>query len=462
MSLLEEFIFALSKSERQRLRPLQFRGVKRRIFLKILNCRTRTSLDTERMLSSNKLTRQRYNQMLSEMLAACYKDVAPRGGIDLLQFLGNKQLFRHHFYEMKRQEAQLIVSGKTHALEQYYVKATLISEFFMVPPGNAKILAEGRDYLRRYIAVKRTPDPNDHYLVRIEEIDVQIERYLKGSFNRAKVTAHIGQLQEILDQVAGTHPFLEFMLSFKLLRHYLRLLSDIEKAHACYARGLEIIAKHPHLFEETKGFFQLQYELEVANMIGIAGDLPLLDESKVCRNGFPLRFLYHYFPIMLKKGDFQSARRCIQHYFPYNPDLLANNTAIYYWKLLMQYYIYTNNIPEGERCLYKALDANQRKTRNVRMEILFRQYEVFFVALRGNPVHAEEHIRRHTRYMHRHGYENTEFLQAVGQLIKCISRNRDEARSTFYKYYSALPDSNHLKIICVKLYAHYAGKAIAV
>src|SRR5687767_12315603 len=178
MSLLEEFIFALSKTERQKLRPLQFRGVKRRIFLKILKCRSRTGIDAESIVRASKITRLRYNQLLSEMLAACYRDVAPRGGIDLLRFLGNRQLFRHHYYEMRKQEALVLASENPKALETYYLKVLLVSEFYVIPPGNGKLLAEGRGYVRKYVDVKRPKHPNDRLFVRIEEIDEQIEEYV--------------------------------------------------------------------------------------------------------------------------------------------------------------------------------------------------------------------------------------------------------------------------------------------
>src|ERR1043165_2802368 len=94
MTLLEEFIFSLSKIERSRLRPLQFRGVKRTIFFKVLACPTHLGINSEKIIKQHKLTKKRYYQIHAEILASCYKDVIPKGGPDLLLFLGNLQLYR--------------------------------------------------------------------------------------------------------------------------------------------------------------------------------------------------------------------------------------------------------------------------------------------------------------------------------------------------------------------------------
>src|SRR2546422_9333599 len=108
MTLLEEFVFSLSRSERTKIRTLQFRGIKRKIFLAILSCRDSEGINQEKIVARNKLTMKRFYQMMGEMLHACYHDVAPRNGTDLLQYLGNMQLYRHFYHEMKQQETYLL------------------------------------------------------------------------------------------------------------------------------------------------------------------------------------------------------------------------------------------------------------------------------------------------------------------------------------------------------------------
>ncbi len=466
MSLLEEFIFALSKTERQKLRPLQFRGVKRRIFLKILKCRSRTGIDAEGIVRASKITRLRYNQLLSEMLAACYRDVAPRGGIDLLRFLGNKQLFRHHYYEMRKQETFALSSGNPTTIEMYYLKVLLVSEFYIIPPGNAKVLAEGRGYVAKYVEAKRPKHPNDRLFVRIEVIDEQIEAYIKSAFDSKKVNHHLAQLKEVLELARGTNPFLEFVLIFKLLRHYLRLVLDFEQAEYYYHLGMQLIAAHPKLLGEIEDYFELQYKFELENRTGNITNVSYyrkyFDEKKLWRNGFPLRYLYHFYPMLLRTGDLRTAKSYIQKYFPYNPDLLSYGIAIYYWRLLMLFHLYSGNLVEAERCMRKALESNIRKGRNIRMEILIRQFEVFFIAMKGNPLLAEEAAKRHIRYMIRNGFKNTEFLRAVIELIKCIDTDRSQAVGIYNNYIAVLPEAHHMRLIIERIYAKYFGVPIRI
>src|SRR5688572_3910081 len=142
----------------------------------MLECHGKREADVNCITKPYKLTPERYHQLLSEMLAACYHDVAPRGGIELLQYLGNKQLFRHLYSELRRQEAALVSKGNKHALEVYYFKVRLIRAFFMIPVRrNKKILKELRGYTQKYINVKKSPHPHDKWLVRLSEIDTEIE-----------------------------------------------------------------------------------------------------------------------------------------------------------------------------------------------------------------------------------------------------------------------------------------------
>ena len=107
MRKLEAFIFALGSAERSRIRPLQFRGQKRTIFFQILRTKTKGDLETLRRKQQASVHSDRISTLCSEILQACYRDVVPSGGIDLLIFLGNKQLFGHLLHEMNAQESAL-------------------------------------------------------------------------------------------------------------------------------------------------------------------------------------------------------------------------------------------------------------------------------------------------------------------------------------------------------------------
>src|SRR5205823_2775163 len=128
---------------------------------KILNTREAEGIDREKIRARLKLPTKRFYQMLAEMLRACYADVAPSGGVELLQYLGNMQLYRHFYQAMQQQEAALVRENNRQKLEDFYFKVLLMSEFFLIPPHLAgHIRAEFRHYLRSYAEVK-TKHPCD-------------------------------------------------------------------------------------------------------------------------------------------------------------------------------------------------------------------------------------------------------------------------------------------------------------
>jgi hypothetical protein len=201
MTLLEEFVFALSKTKRAKLRPLQFRGVKRKIFFKILDCRDRHGIDSEQIIKQNKLTKKRYYQMLSEMLSACYRDIAPNGGTDLLLFLGNKQLFRHFYNEMRQQEAALIATNDSKALEQYYYQVLMMQNIFQLPADlKGDAFEELVAYEQRYLAIKKLRDPNDILFVRIMDIQRNIAGQLTGKLNMERFIAKVAEAEAIVKE----------------------------------------------------------------------------------------------------------------------------------------------------------------------------------------------------------------------------------------------------------------------
>src|SRR6185436_13168670 len=118
---------------------------------------------------------------------------------------------------------------------------------------------------------------------------------------------------------------------------------------------------------------------------------------------------FKFFRLLLQSGEYALAKSYIQKYFPSNPDLLRKDVAIYYWKLLMLYYIYTGDFEEGQVCLQKALEGNAGRSRNIRFEVYLRLFDTFFTAF-FDPGEVEDRATRHIRYVRKHGLQPTPFM----------------------------------------------------
>lgn len=428
MTLLEEFVFALSKTQRAKLRPLQFRGVKRKIFLKILNCRSRNGIDTTTILKS--LSKLRYYQMLSEMLAACYRDVAPRGGIDLLQYLGNNQLYRHLYSEMKRQETLLVEKGDQRSLEQYYFNVLVVAHFFTIP-FSGKTAEELASYTTRYVAAK-TYDPTDKYLVKIFDIQNRVNT-LATSFNKEKALRYFGELVTIFDKVKDTDNFLvKLKAAYLLISYSGRLVASHRDVFYYIEFAEQLLKTSPQSFGNTGKFFELYLDLERVRLKHETLDIRQHKEKFAAApssNGFPLNAMYRVFPYILDAGDMALAKTYIRKYFPVSIDLVHTEAARFYWDLIMHYHIYTDNYSEAAHCLQEALRTNVGKIRNIHFELYLRRFEIFLTAMRGDPVTMEQLIKRRNRYALAHGFNRTPLMHAFAGLMKCIGVDPDKARA---------------------------------
>jgi hypothetical protein len=461
VTLLEEFIFALSKTGRDKLRPLQFRGVKRKIFFKILDCRDRGCIDSETIIKRYKLTKKRYYQILSEMLAACYDDIIPKGGTALLLYLGNKQLFRHFYNEMKKQEAVLIEKNNKHALELYYFRVLLERNLLLLHPKfNEEIVAEFDAYARRYIGIQEKPHRDDEFYLRILEISRKIGEPLQG-FSMERMNPVITELETIFERVKdGDHILAKYAASNTLMMILSRFHFE-GKTPALYAAfGIQLMKSHPDIFAPIRDFYELECLQFLSGDEGVTIELfkhYLTESSK--HLGPSLYYIGSFFPKILRAGDYEWVEKYIEKYFPYNIDLLRSDVALHYWYIRMITEAYGENYEEGEKYLHKAFSANTGKNRNVNSDILLRCYDVFFIAMRGDPITLENAVVRQIRYAQRHGYERDEtyqlvFLKAVNDLVKYIGFDATKAEKIRDKFL-ATSGSEHLVFLFQRIYKKY-------
>jgi len=261
VTLLEEFIFSLNRSERAKLRPLQFRGAKREIFMKILNCREAEGIDQQKVLARLKLSKKRFYQIIAEMLHALYGDVAPSGGAELLQYLGNMQLYRHFYRAMKQQEALLKKKNDRNALADFYFSALIMSEFFLIPPHLAgHIRAEFRKYLRSYVKIK-TKHSGDELLLRCAEIEEEIHKNFSSNFSLKKLKTEMGELEKLFQQAKQKDQLLaQFKIAYLLATTCFRNLIEGKRPEQYLEYINRTIADHPDIFGRTVELVRLGIE----------------------------------------------------------------------------------------------------------------------------------------------------------------------------------------------------------
>ena len=458
VTLLEEFIFSLSKTGRTKLRPLQFHGAKRNIFSKILACRNHECINSEKILKRYKLSKKRYYQILSEILAACYHDIIPNGGTALLQFLANKQLFRHFYIEMKKLEAALIQQDKKQELEQYYFRILLKRNLlFLHPKFNITVVAELDAYAHRYFKLRNNPHPHDALYLRTLQIKTCIGDPMQG-FNHEVINPLITELEEIFEEVKdGNHLLAQYASSNTLMMALSQFHFDGKPSLPYAAFGLELLKKHPVIFAPIKDFYTLQCKQFLPDDEGNITELfkEYLTESGK-RTGASLFYICSFLPTIIRKGEYEWAKKYIELFFPFSIDLLKKDVANHYWYILTIYNVYRGDYREGEMCLQKAFASNAGQNRNINSDVILRCYEVFFSAMHGDPLVLESIVNKEVRFAQRHDYVRGEtyqvlYLKAVSDLLKYIGFDKAKAENVQEIYLRSF-GVDHFSFLFQKIY----------
>jgi hypothetical protein len=462
VTLLEEFIYSLNKTERARLRPLQFRGAKRKIFLVIRNRREPGGIDLEQLIRSLKISKKRFYQTLTEILHACYYDLAPGGGTELLQYLGNMQLYRHFYQEMQRQEKILIESNNRKALEEFYFKTLLMSEFFLMPPQlEGKIRPELARYLLRYSEIKE-PHPCDHCFLECSEIDEEISDNFRENFSLSKLRASTEKLETLFKCLEGhDHALAKFKVTYALAMIYFGNYFPDKRPEPYIENLYKILEDHADVFGSLTELIRLGIQSYSApTETDIESYKKFLGSQSNTGEGSSLVFIERFLPLIVKAGEFEWAKKFIDDRFPIAIDLLRKDIAVHWWRLVMIYHVYNGEFQQAEMCLEKAIAANTGKLRYTDISINLRCYAIFLSIMQHGPDLAADMVMRHIRYARRHGYNKGEgfmmlFMRSVHELVSIPVFDKERAQKVKDKYRKELKKEERQYPLFERIYNKY-------
>jgi len=462
MTLLEEFVFSLSKNDLKKIRPLQFRGVKKKVFFSILRAHERASIDAISIERQYRLSKNRYYQIHSEILEACSTDLFQDNSTKLLLSLGEKQLFRHFLHEMKRQEERL--QKRSGNLENYYFQVLLMKNLFLINRTLHKTLyAELDAYAKRYVEVKE-PHPDDSHFLKIYELSNAIDDLTYTRFNQEELALYVEELERLYNLVKdGDHILAKFTACDSLMILFAqRYLPD--KTPEPYARcGLRIIDEFPEAFEGVRDFyrFECSWYLPKAEQYTV-GDMKQFLTYSSQTFGPAVYHIGRMLPKILDANEVEWVSKFIDKFFPYNIDLLPKDAALTYTSLLMIYHIHANNYVEGKKLLQKAFMLNTGKYQNLSSTLFLRSYDAFFAAMLEDPLSAELTIERHLRFVRHYGYKKGQgkvigLLTAISQMLKCVGYDRKKAEE-IRKEFTTSKVTAGFGFMIQKLYNKYFSK----
>jgi hypothetical protein len=410
-----------------------------------------------------KISKKRYYQIHSEMLQACYRDLIPNDGVKVLLSLGNKQLFRHFFYEMKRQEAWLKKSGNKKKLEEYYFKILTMRHLFIIKEKmQSELLDEFDKYASLYVQIK-TPDMHDSEIIRIRAMAREELKFETKGYSVEKKNFYANELEKISRKVfAGSNVLAKFLVSDLLMLTFAQYNFDNKTPEQYALYGKNLLAEHPDEFAEIRDFyiFECAQHLPQSELSAIIAIEEFLERSAQ-QYGPSIYFIGRFFVQIILSDRGTWAKKYMKEHFPYKIEMLKKEPASNWAFLCMLYHTYTENYMEAELYLQKANSFNSGSNKVLPFEKTLRCFDTFFAAMRGNAYDAEKTANRHLRYIKAHGYRDHKrlyyFIKFTIDLLKIAPYDSDKAIKIKEAFWD-LKEVQSFRYLFDKIYGKYFPK----
>jgi hypothetical protein len=424
MTKLEELIFSLSPAERKKLRPLQFRGVKRTLFQRIYRCHNRKDLEAIQKKQIDTLGAKRYYQLQSEILRSCYQDLIPEGGTNLLLYLANKQLVRLFHHELVTQEASH--EDTPDDLDKFYEQLIITVPLLIVDSERGRELSEKFFECVKKYAKRIGPAKQGETLLRAMTLSRWIEDISVEHFDPKLFQKVVQELEEIFETSVkeNENHVLQFYAGYNLFSICLSHKIMGKDLNLIRASLLELLDREPELFGHAAEYYRVEWgpTFGSKDLERSAENIKTFLESTAQAYGGSVYLVGHFIPKLLEIGEHEWVGTYIKEHIPEDVELLPDDSALAYMLTAIIFHIYKRQYEKGEDVLEKAFDRSRRIKISPLISILLKSLEVFFVSMRGDLEFAETLASRHLRYVrtyrhHQGKHDSVLFLKTLSVMI---------------------------------------------
>lgn len=441
MTKLEEFIFSLSPIERKRLRPLQFRGIKRTLFLSIIRCHSRKDLTAIHKKQTGTLGSKRFYQLHNEILRSCYYDIIPEGGANLLLYLANKQLLRPFHHELVVQERNH--SDSRADLERFYEKLIVIVPLLIVDSERGRELSETFfECIKKYSKLVGHAKQGET-LLRAMTLIRWIEDISVEHFDAKRLLKVVNELEELFETSLkeNENPVLQFYAGYSLLTIYLSHKQKNKDSRSVAESLLDLLDREAGLFGPVAEYYRIEWGPLFLNKAheSSAKDIEAFLDSSARSYGSSVYLVGHFIPLLLGMGEHDWVGTYIKEHIPQDIEMLPDDSALAYMLTAITFHVHKRQYQKGERVLEKAFARSRRIKISPLISILLRSLEVFFIAMRGDLEFAETLATRHLRYVRTYGqhqgkHNSVIFLKTLSAMITNSTVNNSKTKELLDDY----------------------------
>ncbi len=431
MRLLQQLITTLSEDERRHLETMPLRGKKQQVLLALLNHYNEPEkLDEE--IATLDISKTHLYEMSSLLLDASYELLAPQGGIELLEFLVNKNLPVHFKKEFRSVEKEYKKASAAERGKFYLMIYLLVGRF---PYTN--IDHELLEYSsKQFLSTLSPPDP-DYELafvadkIKQEMVHDQLVHRTKEKIDQA---SKLEKLMEYVPRATASNNIFLKNIVFRSLAWYWRFVEKDSEKVLHYLQQIEpfiptfdttIYRNEPYrsYFELADVYFDLGRHEESLNIFREAyGKTQSSDD--VWKQ---YRFLFRYVELLIYLGQYEEAEQLLHKQFgpllPLEPTSVSATAAT----LFAIYYIFTDNYPKAKEYLDIGMALNTKDNYTLYNEVRNRYVEAVYYYLIYDWYYTITVCERALQYLRSKGMALSE--HSFGYFFKII-----EASIEFYEH----------------------------
>lgn len=399
MGLLDEFLCALSQTEREQITQLPLKGkedlVLRALMPKGTDCVTQPP--------NFDIGIDHLNKIQSVLLRKCYAVISGNDDVKLIWFLNQRNLPKHMYREINRVEKELEVKQLADAeLLPYY------KEFFM----------SSVDVMAKYFDAEQSKHRMEHYLALVPEAEREQERCNANAKYSYPYLVSMGmkvitdaQKQELGQYLLG---LLEDARRLNHLEATVLCLKNMVYYYNYTVPGLNLryqyLSEMAHLVENSpEGFFSpMRHAITRADLAEFLLSANRWDEALQQYRDLFAQYAHemldkpyhcaHYAHTAMLCGDMDLAWHLLDLYFKrhithYNAALSAMAASLY-----VKYYLLLPDLPLAKKYLQTLWDVNNKQTYMV-YEVYYRALETAWLWASKDYATAYSVAGRHIKYL---------------------------------------------------------------
>lgn len=410
ISLLEEFVWSLDKTERAKLKPLKFRGKKRQILFALL--KQRAGKHVSRNETKKKTPTAALHSMRSELLEYCYEEICSDDGLQLLSFLVERGLYRHFARELAIIERKIIGDSQSHIVEKFYLEVfKLIHLIPLARLTNDVVWAKLRDYPAKYVDSKQHKYDDDHLLPEIFQLGLEMRQAINEHRPPALLSKIEQRLQSIYRQTQGSeNVFLRTMLNRRMIIYYKNVKVDFENVQKYYEAEAFYFSNDPKVAEFIPQDMSNLYSAELAYFRSDFDTAYSYFTTEHQREGHPLRswsvaYAQMYVLVCHVKKEYKQAEKILQERFFYFLDFYHSPHAVLACVLFARHYLYVGEYSRALEYVMLGYEKNVSSLFDPVHDLDLKILENAIVIIEGDLHRAHSLAQANVRVCARRGYQ---------------------------------------------------------